>query len=241
MRRVAVVVARVGSHPRLRPGLAVHRHAGEEPHALEAAACPGCDTENSDSSRWPRTDRRSRRRRSRSRRRRSRRRGPVGEAVRLGGVREAAISDVLEEEIGLAGKPGRSDHDARPVAPDERPLRADDRIPGRLDVARDIQVEVAVGIRVEERAAGAPTAGGDSGPRGHLLERAVAAVAEQEVRAPVGDVEIETPVVVDVTGAHAVAPRRGIHSRLLRHVLELPSAEVAIRGRCDGECARASA
>ena len=74
--QVAVVVAGVGAHAGLRARLAVHRHAGDEPHALEAAVPPGCDTGSWGSSRWPRTDRRSRRRRSRWRRRRSRRRGP---------------------------------------------------------------------------------------------------------------------------------------------------------------------
>ena len=61
-----------------------------------------------------------------------------------------------------------------PVAPDERPLRADDRVPGRVDVARDVEVEVAVAVGVEERAAGAPAAGGDPGPRRDVFERAVA-------------------------------------------------------------------
>ena len=67
-----------------------------------------------------------------------------------------------------------------------------------------------------------------AGARGDFLERAVTAVAEQEVRAPVRDVEIEMPVAVDIAGAHAVAPGRGIDACLLRHVLELPSAKVAI-------------
>ena len=170
MRRVAVVVAGVGAHAGLGPGLAVHRHAGGEPHALEAAVpevaiqevgvrvvgheeideavvvVVGRDDAEAVGA------------------------GRIGEAVRLGGLREAAVPEVLEEQIGLAGQPGRSDHDAGPVAPDERPLRAHDVVPGRLDVARDIQVQVAVGIGVEERAAGAPAAGRHAGTRGDFLE-----------------------------------------------------------------------
>ncbi len=184
MRRVAVVVAGVGAHPRLGARVAVHRDAGDEPDALEAAVpevaieevgvrvvgheqidepvvvVVGRDDAEAVGA------------------------GRIGEAVRLGRLHEAAVPDVLEEQIGLAGQAGRSDHDARPVAPDERPLRAHDRVPGRLDVARDIQVQVAVGIRVEERAAGAPAAGGHAGARGDLLERAVAAVAEQRSSGP---------------------------------------------------------
>ena len=64
--------------------------------------------------------------------------------------------------------------------------------------------------------------------RGDVLERAVAAVAEQHVRAPVGDVEIEAAVAVEIAGAGAAAPGRQVHARLLRDVLELPSPEVAI-------------
>ena len=36
------------------------------------------------------------------------------------------------------------------------------------------------------------------------------------------------PILVDIRNAHAVAPRRGVHARLCRHLLELPSAQVAI-------------
>ncbi len=85
--------------------------------------------------------------------------------MRVGGLHEPSVADVLEEQIGLAGKSGRPDHDVRPVAPDERPLRAHDGIPRRLDVARDVEVEIAVAVGVEERAAGAPAAGGDAGAR----------------------------------------------------------------------------
>ena len=112
----------------------------------------------------------------------------------------------------------------------ERPLRAHDGIPRRLDVARDVEVQIAVAVGIEERAARAPAAGGDAGAGSHLLERAVATVAEQRVRSPIGDVEIEAAVAVEIAGARAAAPGREIHARLLGYVLELPSPEVAIEG-----------
>ena len=102
------------------------------------------------------------------------------------------------------------------------------RVPGRLDVAGDVEIQIAVAVGVEERAARAPAAGGHSGAGGHVLERAVAAVAEQGVRAPVRDVEIETAVAVEIADARAAAPRREVDARLLRDVLELPAAEIAI-------------
>ena len=168
---VAVVVAGVRTHPRLRARVAVDRHARGEADALEPAVAEVViqeirirvvrheqidepvvvvvgrhDAEAVGASR-------------------------VGQAVRFGRLHEAAVADVLEEQIGLAGKSGGPDHDVRPVAPDERPLRVHDRVPGRLDVARDVQIQVAVGVGVEERAAGAPAAGRDPGLSRRRLRR----------------------------------------------------------------------
>ena len=105
-----------------------------------------------------------------------------------------------------------------------------DGIPGRLDVTRDVEVQIAVGVGIKEGTACAPAAGSHAGTRRHVLERAVPAVAEQRVGPPIGDVEIEAAVAVEITGARAGAPGRKIHARLLRYVLELPSSEVAIQG-----------
>src|SRR5207247_9107422 len=115
-------------------------------------------------------------------------------------------------------------------APEERPQRMHDGIPGRLDVARDVEVQIAVAVSIKERTPGAPAAGSHAGTRRHVLERAVAAVAEQRVGPPIGDVAIEAAVAVEITGARAGAPGREIHARLPRYVLELPSSAVAIQG-----------
>src|SRR5580765_612640 len=110
------------------------------------------------------------------------------------------------------------------------PLRSHDGIPRRLDVARDVEVQIAVAVGIKERASRAPAAGGHAGAGSHLLEGAVATIAEQRVRSPVGHVEIEAAVAVEIAGARAAAPRREIHARLPGYVLELPSPEVAIEG-----------
>ena len=72
------------------------------------------------------------------------------------------------------------------------------------------------------------SAGRNSRPDGDVLESAVAAVAEQDVRPPVRHVEIEQAVAVEVAGTRAVPPGCEVHARLLRHVLELPTTAIAI-------------
>ena len=225
---VAVVVARVRSHSRLRACVTVERHARRESDVLETSVAGVVvqevgvrvvrheqideavvvvvgrdDAEAVGASR-------------------------VGQTVRGGGFDEASAAGVLEEEIGFAGQARGSDHDVRTVTPDEIAPRLENRVPGRLDVARDVEIQVAVAVGVEERAAGAPAAGRHARAGGDILERAVAAIPEQRIRSPVGDVEIEAAVAVEVAGAGAAAPRRQVDPRCLRHVLELPSAEVAV-------------
>src|SRR5439155_24539420 len=121
-----------------------------------------------------------------------------------------SVADVLEEQIGFSGQSDWPDHDVWPAAPQERPQRSHDRIPRRVDVARDIEIQVAVGVSIKERTPCAPAAGRDAGAGRHILERAVATVAEQRVRTPIGDVEIEAAVAVEITDARAAAPRREI-------------------------------
>ncbi len=104
----------------------------------------------------------------------------------------------------------------------------DDLVPAGLHVARDVEVEIAVGVGVEERAARAPAGGRDTGRRRHVLEGAVALVAKEEVGAPVRDVEVERAVAVVVARADAVAPCGRVEPRLLRDVLELQPAEVPV-------------
>ena len=122
-----------------------------------------------------------------------------------------------------------------PAAPAQRPLRPCDGFPRRLDVAHDVEVQIAVAVGIEERTARAPAAGGDARRGSHVLERTVTTVAEQRVRPPVGHVEIESAVAIGIAHARAAAPGREIHARLLGDVLEFPSPEVAIQGIAMGD------
>ena len=150
--------------------------------------------------------------------------------MRVSDLHEPSVAGIFEEQIGLSGKSSRPDHDVWPVAPLERPLRPHDGFPRRVDVARDVKIQIAVAVRIEERTSCAPAAGSDAGAGRHILERAVATVAEQRVRAPIGHVEIESAVAVEIADARAAAPGREIHAGLPGYVLELPSSEVAIQG-----------
>ncbi len=225
---VAVDVAGIGAHAGLGTGLAVDRDAGQQADALEVPASQVAVQEV--------------------------RRGVVGheqvhlrvvvevgrddgeavasggvlEAARRGGVAEAAVADVLEEQIRFAGQASRSHHDARTVAPDERAPGAHELLPRRADVTGDVQVEVAVGVRVEKRAARAPAIRGDPCVRRRVLERAVAGVAEQDVRPPVGHVEVEEAIAVHVADAGAVAPGGQVHARARRDVFKAPASKVPV-------------
>src|SRR5687768_1156263 len=75
-----------------------------------------------------------------------------------------------------------------------------------VDIVRDEEIEIAVTIDVEERAAGAPQCG-ISAPRvWHLGEPATARIPIQRVRSDVGDIQVDESVVVVVAraGAHSV-------------------------------------
>ncbi len=89
---------------------------------------------------------------------------------------------------------------------------------------------MTVPVAVEERAARAPPARLHPRRRRDVGEGPVPVVVEEEVGAEVRDVEIQAPVLVEIAGADAVAPGRGVHSRLVGDVLELPVPEVAVEG-----------
>src|SRR5687767_14040717 len=78
--------------------------------------------------------------------------------------------------------------------------------PTCVDVVRDEEVEVAVTIDIEERAARAPQRGiGAAGLR-YFAEPAPTRIPIQHVRSDVGDIQVDQAIVVIVarTCAHAV-------------------------------------
>ncbi len=139
----------------------------------------------------------------------------VREAVGVGGFHEGAVAAVLEEQVGFAGQPRGAHHHLGASSPGHRSLRLHDVVPGGAHVARHVEVEIAVAVGVEERAAGAPASRRDAGLGRHVRERPVAVVPEQEVAPPVRHVEVELPVVVEVAHAHAVAPGSGVDPRFV--------------------------
>ena len=128
-----------------------------------------------------------------------------------------------------AGERGR-----RAVGPPQaRELEALDLVDlgGPGDVVADEQVEVAVVVDVEERRAGEPAVGAlGVGGLGDVLEVALAVVAEQMAAADGRDVEVGVAVVVVIADGDALAVEGLVEAGLLRHVLEVPLAVVAVEG-----------
>src|SRR5689334_19728064 len=149
--------------------------------------------------------------------------------MRVGGLPVPSVAKVFEEQVRLPTKSGWPDHRERTAAPAESSLRGEDGVPRRVNVTRDIQIQIPVTVGVEERTSRAPTARCDASGGRHILERAVATITEQRVRPPVGHVEVESAVAIEITYAGTTSPRREIYARLLGDILEFPSSEVAIQ------------
>src|SRR5687768_4485076 len=71
------------------------------------------------------------------------------------------------------------------------------------DVVGHEKIEVAIAIEIREGAASAPQRRPDTSGSGHISEHAVAAVAVQNVRSEVRDVQIDPAIVVEVARARA--------------------------------------
>src|SRR5438034_10454586 len=78
----------------------------------------------------------------------------------------------------------------------------------KIDVVGDEQIEFAVAIVVDKRAASVPTLAvpAHAGFVGHIGERAIAVIVVKHVLAKIGDEEIFEAVVVVVTNANALSP-----------------------------------
>src|SRR5215472_5796905 len=127
----------------------------------------------------------------------------------LGNVREGAVPVVVVKHVRAAGQPARATHYGQPL-----PL-AVARLAGSgyflevdLNVMAHKQIEVAVAIVVNPRAARAPAYAilVQAGFLSHIRERAVAIVVKQHAVAPVADEEVVPAVVVVVPHAHAGQP-----------------------------------
>src|SRR5437016_4893273 len=75
--------------------------------------------------------------------------------------------------------------------------------PGCVDVVRDEEIEVAVTVEIEERAARAPQRGIGAARVRYFAEPAMTHIPIQHVWSDVGDIQVDQAVVVVVAGACA--------------------------------------
>ena len=108
------------------------------------------------------------------------------------------------------------------------------RVDGPLHVVGDVEIDLAVAVVVEEGGARREPGVPDAGSRRDVLERPVAGVPVQPVRAEVREVEVHEPVVVVVGrgDAEPVGSRR--QPGAARDVGERAVAVVAVHGRHGG-------
>ena len=136
--------------------------------------------------------------------------GDLRDARCVGHVGEGAVAAIAIEQVGVRRQSLRAAVD-RHAFPEAVRAGAGLGRGGEIEaqVVGDEQVEPAVPVVVDERAAGAPTrpGRGEPGRRGHVLE-SPDAVAIQHVLPVGGDEQIGPAVVVEVARADARRPRR---------------------------------
>ena len=122
------------------------------------------------------------------------------------GVDEALAAVVAEEVIGRALEAERPERHRLEAAPGERGPRGQHLLDRDVDVGRDVEVEPAVAVGVEERSTGVPARRLDADLLRHVLEAAVAEVAIEDVPAEGRDEDVGPAVVVVVGDGHALRP-----------------------------------
>ena len=115
------------------------------------------------------------------------------ESRALGTVRERAVAVVPVESVrGRVVDRGTAIGSHAVLRGSRRPTQ----------VVDDKQVEIVVPIEVQERGRRPPPGIADARRLRHVLEPATAVVAQEDVRPPVGDVEIHIAAVIVVAGRH---------------------------------------
>ena len=101
---------------------------------------------------------------------------------------------------------------------------------GEVEVVGDVEIEIAVGIHVQEAGPGADlVASRDAGRVCHVGERPVAVVAIENVGAEIVHVEVRKAVVVVVAHCHPQAVCRLAQPRVQGDIGEVPAAIAAIQ------------
>ncbi len=135
-------------------------------------------------------------------------------------VHEAA-SIVPEEMIWCALEPERAERDVLDTFPAQRPLCLEDRIERRVDVGRDVHVEVTVAVRVEERRAGVPAWRFETHVGRNVAEAPVAEIPVQHVLPEICHEDVRPSIAVVVGDECARSPLAfSGDPGLIGHVLE---------------------
>jgi hypothetical protein len=94
----------------------------------------------------------------------------------------------------------------------------------------DEKIEVTVAVIVAPGRARRESVIADPGPLGDLLERPIAPIAEEAVRAKAGDVEVVPAVVVVIGDRDSHCPARIGEARRVRHLAERAIPEILVEG-----------
>src|SRR5439155_11683383 len=114
----------------------------------------------------------------------------------------------MKQNVLSAIQPRRPARDHYTFIKTRSRLRNRSRSQVEIDVVGDEEIEFAVTIVVDKRAASVPTLAvpAHAGFVGHIGERAIAVIVVKHVLAKIGDEEIFEAVVVVVTNADALSP-----------------------------------
>ena len=215
------------AHAPLGGAVRAERHAGEEPHLLEAAAVvrkqrvrPAVvgheeirvgvvvEVERGDPHGVPRRER--------------------GDSPAFRGVAEGPVAASQVEAVGLRFEPARPVEDRNRPAPAAGAPSGADRNFGGLDVVGHEEIGGAVPVGVEERGPEAPAVVVHAGGGADFGEGAVAVVAEEEVAPQRGQVEIGEAVGVEVGAHRSLAEDARRDAGGLGYFAETPAALVPV-------------
>src|SRR6267143_6005204 len=147
-------------------------------------------------------------------------------------INEVPVSVILIERERFGGQTSRAAHDrlSFPLA-----------LAGLARVRRMGQVEIhivdydkiqeSVSVEIEERATCTPARFWRRQPPlfGLVLERAIAEISIENVLSPLGDEEVQIPMIVYVCDTDSLSPSGRLDSRFVGNVFEFQSAQVVIK------------
>jgi len=136
-----------------------------------------------------------------------------------------AVSVIFIEGHGLGRQAGRTAQNGKSF-PSALRIVSRPRCPGdvQFDVVYDDEIEIAVPVKVQEGATGAPPRVG----RGLVAKFPVALVAVEDVLSPLCDKQVCVAIIVDIAGANALSPTGVRQSCFFGNVFELQAAQIMV-------------